>query len=387
MMTMARGIRRGLVALGTLIVAGVLYALARPSPLAVETATVSRGALEQTVEDQGETRVRERYVIAAPVAGRLDRIVLREGDTVRPGMTVARLEPAPLDARAFEAGAARVRQADDAVSAAQAQAEQARTALDQAVRTRDRLLDLSHRNLVSSEERERAETEAASRARDAESARFRAQAAGHEADAARAALLAGRAHELLIRAPAFGRVLRIPERSERVVAAGATLLEIGDAAKVEVVVDLLSADAVAVRPGQRVRVEGWGGPPLPGQVRSIEPSGFTRVSALGVEEQRVNVIADLDQVPAALGDRFRVDVRVIVWSSSSALRVPLPALFRDGERWAVFVVDAGRARRRPVTIGHQGADAAEVLSGLTEGNVVLLYPGDRITDGTRVRAR
>jgi HlyD family secretion protein len=380
--------RRAALGVGLLVLLATVYLLLRPSPVLVDAARVTRGPMEVTIDDEGETRVRDRYVITAPVAGRLARIDLREGDTVRAGATVACILPSPLDARAREAALARVAQAEDAQRAMDALVEQARAAQLQARRTSDRLNDLAGRNLVAPEERERAETESGGRARELESAEFRARAAAHDVEAARAALLAGSGNEVVVRAPSGGRVLRIPERSERVVAPGTPLLELGDARRIEVVVDLLSSDAVSVRAGQPLRVESWGGPRLAGRVRRVEPSGFTRVSALGVEEQRVNVIGDLDRPESALGDRYRVDVRIVIWAADSVLRVPASALFRVGDDWAAFLVDPdGRARRREITVGHRTGTVAEVRAGLESGDAVVLYPGDRVVDGVRVAVR
>jgi HlyD family secretion protein len=219
-----------------------------------------------------------------------------------------------------------------------------------------------------------------------ETADFRAQAAAHDVQAARAALLAHAGHPLVLTAPSAGRVLRVPERSERVVSPGTPLLELGDPAGIEIVADLLSSDAVKVQPGASVRIEGWGGDSaLRGRVLTVEPSGFTKVSALGVDEQRVNIVAELLDSAGRLGDRYRVEIRVVVWQGDEVLQAPASALFRRGTEWAVFVVEAGRARRRTVSIGHRTPSQVEIREGLREGETVVKNPGDRIADGVRVR--
>ncbi len=360
------------------------FVLLRPTAVPVDTARVARGSLQVTVDEEGETRVRDRYVVAAPVAGRVSRISSREGDAVGPGTVLARIYPAPLDPRSRDQATARLEAAEDAERAAEAAAAQARAAHDQAHRGWDRARQLAAQNLIAPEERERAELEETSRARELESAEFRAQAAAHDVELARAALATDR-EPIVLRSPVRGRVLRVPEASERVVVAGAPLVEVGDPAKLEVVADLLSSDAVTVSPGALVLIEGWGGAAaLPGQLRTVEPSGFTKVSALGVEEQRVNVVADFVDPPGSLGDRYRVEIRIVVWRGDSVLTAPTSALFRRGDGWSVFVVDRGRARQRDVVVGHRTPFDAEILRGLAQGEVVIRHPSDRIAEGVRV---
>ncbi len=367
-------------------IAGALFLLVRPQPVVVETVPVTRAALQVTVDEEGETRVRDRYVVAAPVAGRVARIALREGDPVAPGTVVARIYPAPLDARAREEAAARIQAAEDAQRAADAGVARARAASEQAQRARARSQQLAAQNLIPPEERERAELEATTRGRELEAAQFQAQAAAHDVEIARAALLVGAGNALVLRAPVAGRVLRIAERSERVVAGGTPLVEVGDPLKIEIVADLLSADAVSVAPGDVMLIEAWGGDSaLRARLRTVEPSGFTKVSALGVEEQRVNVVGDfVHPPPVSLGDRYRVDVRVVVWQGERVLQLPASALVRRGAGWSVFAVERGRARQRDVQIGHRTAFAVEVTAGLREGDVVIRNPSDRIAEGVRV---
>jgi HlyD family secretion protein len=375
---------------GALILAGgaaLAFAL-RPSSVLVEGAVVRLGSMRQTVEEEGRTRLQDRYLVAAPVAGRVERLALREGDSVARGAVVARMLPAPLDARAREQAAATVLKAEDAASSARAARAQAAAVLEQAKRSGVRARELGSQGLISPEEVERAVLQETSGRRELESADFRAQAAAHDVEVARAVLRADRAATLLLRSPVHGVVLRIPERSERVVAAGEPLLEVGDPTHIEVVADLLSSEAVKVRPGDRLLVVGWGGADtLTGVLRVVEPSGFTKVSALGVEEQRVNIVGELIRPPAALGDRYRVEIRIVIWEGPSVLQAPAGALYRKGDGWAAFVVSEGRARLRAVEVGHRTPFEAEILSGLEEGDVLVRNPSDRVADGVRVRLR
>lgn len=375
---------------GMAVVAVGAFTLFRPVPQRVETAAAMRRTLRVTVDEEGETRVRDRYVVASPVPGRVARIALREGDAVRPGTVVARIFPAPLDPRTRDQATARLEAADDARRAADAAVLQARAAHQQAARSLERARRLAAETSIAPAERERAELEETSRARELESAEFRAQAAAHEVELARAALAADY-QPLAIRSPVAGRVLRVLETSERVVLAGTPLLEVGDPSTLEVVADLLSAEAVQVRPGAPMLIEGWGGAggggggeTLRGRLRVVEPSAFTKVSALGVEEQRVNVVGDFVDPPGALGDRYRVEIRIVVWQGDSVLTVPSSALFRRGDGWGVFLVEAGRARERRVVVGHRTPFDAEIVDGAREGDVVIRHPSDRVAEGVRV---
>ena len=379
-------IKRGLLGVGGAVLVYAAVALLRPSALVVETAPVTRRPLQLTVDEEGETRVRDRYVVAAPVVGRVARIALREGDEVRNGGVVARVFPVPLDPRARAEARAQLDAAEDAQRAAATAVMQARLAQDQAYRARQRAERMALENAIATADREQAELEQATRARDLESAEFRAQAAAHDVEMARAALVGGTG-PVEIRSPVAGRVLRVYEPSERVVSAGAPLVEIGDPSRLEIVADLLSTDAVRVPAGARVLIVGWGGDTLRGRVRLVEPSAFTKVSALGVDEQRVNVIADFVDSPGSLADRYRVELRVVIWQSDSVLAVPASALFRQGDGWAVFVTHGGTARLRTVLVGHRTAFDAEVLRGLEIGDVVIRHPSDRVTEGVRVAER
>jgi HlyD family secretion protein len=390
--------RRNLVlALAAAGALGGLFWLLRPAPVRVELGTVERGPLEVTVDEEGRTRVRNRYVIAAPVSGGLERIALDEGDAVAAGEVVARVSPAPLDPRSTAQAEARLDAAIALRGEARARVGQARAALAQAQRDLQRARTLAAAGTVSDQELEQAELAHASRAEELHGAREAEDAASHEVHAAEAALLAaGGAREdrpgaadafVAVRSPAAGHVLRVFEESQRVVAVGTPLLEVGDPADLEIVVDVLSADAVRIRPGDAMRLVAWGGEGvLHARVRRVEPSGFTKLSALGVEEQRVNVIGDFVDPPGALGDGYRLEARIVVWRSDDVLRVPASALFRRGEAWHVFAVEAGRARLRALEIGQRGVEAAEVVRGIEPGVRVVLHPTDRVADGVRVAA-
>jgi HlyD family secretion protein len=380
-------------ALGAL---GGLVWLLRAEPVRVEVGAVDRGPLEGTVDEEGRTRVRHRYVIAAPVSGGLERIVLDEGDPVAPGDVVARVSPAPLDPRATAQAQARLEAAIALQGGARARIAQAKAALAQAERELRRARTLAAAGTVSDQVLEQAELAHTSRSEDLHAAREAEDAAAHEVQAARAALLAagggapeaggrGRDAFVEVRSPASGHVLRVFEESQRVVAVGTPLLEVGDPADLEIVVDVLSADAVRVPPGAEMRIEAWGGEgPLRARVRRVEPSGFTKLSALGVEEQRVNVIGDFVDAPGSLGDGYRVEARIVVWRGDDVVRVPTSALFRRGEDWHVFRVEDARARLCAVEIGERGRDAAQVLAGIEPGSAVVLHPTDRVADGVRV---
>ncbi|HET7250307.1 MAG TPA: efflux RND transporter periplasmic adaptor subunit [Gemmatimonadales bacterium] len=377
--------RRGLLWGGAGLAAAAFFVYSlRPAVVPVEVTAVIRGPLRVTIDEEGRTRVRDRYVVVAPVAGRVGRITLEEGSPVTRGMAVAHLSAAPLDPRSREEAAARQRAAEDAARAATATVSEARAGLAQAVRSRARAESLFAQHLLSTEQREQAAVAETTAIRQAEAADFHAQATAHDVEVARAALATGATPVMALASPVRGQVLRIPERSERVVAAGTPLLELGDPRRLEVVVDLLSEDAAKVKPGDRVLIERWGGDrPLEAHVRVVEPSGFTKISALGVEEQRVNVVADLDETPPQLGDGYRVEARVVQWEGV-ALKVPASALYQEGNQWRVFVVESGRARSRVVQVGHRNPDEAEVLSGLSLGDRVIRQPTDKISEGSRV---
>jgi HlyD family secretion protein len=385
--------RNALLLAAALASGGLLAWMLRPAAVRVELGAVDRGPLEVIVAEEGRTRVRQRYGIAAPVSGRLERIALDEGDAVAAGEVVARVSPAPLDPRTGAQARARLEAAIAGQREAAARVAQSEAALAQSERELQRARSLASAGTLADQGLEVAELARTSRAQERDAALEAADASAHEVEAAQAALLGagggpdagGSGTAIEVRAPAAGRVLRVFEESARVVAVGTPLLEVGDPADLEIVVDVLSADAVRVRPGAEVRLEAWGGEhPLRARVRLVEPSGFTKLSALGVEEQRVNVIADFVDPPGALGDGYRLEARIVTWRGDDLLRAPASALFRRGEAWHVFAAEDGRARLRPVEVGHRGVEAVEVLGGLEAGTLVVLHPTDRVADGVRI---
>jgi HlyD family secretion protein len=384
---------------GIITVAAIAVVAWWPRPVEVDMAEIARGPLVVTLDDEGQTRVRDKFVVTAPVSGELQRIVLEPGDQVTAGRTtLIRIRPAapvPLDARTRAEAEATVRAVEAVASRAVADRDRLASAATLAERQRERASRLLAGGAISSEELEIREAEARNAAEALRAADFAVAQARHELQAARARLAPGTSvqplSDVVVRAPIDGVVLQRFQESTRVVLAGEPLLEIGDPQRIEVVTDLLSADAVKVTPGAEVLLEQWGGTmTLTGRVRRVEPAGFTKVSALGVEEQRVNVVIDIvdaDEVPLPLGDAYRTDVRIVVWRAADVVKAPTGSLFRRGQQWSVFVVEQGRARIRPVRIGQRNAAEAEVLVGLTPGDQVLLYPPDTIVDGVRVASR
>jgi HlyD family secretion protein len=365
----------------------------------VDTAPVARGSLRVTVDEEGETRVHDRFVVSAPVAGRVLRIELEPGDPVRRGETVvATFLPAasvPLDARARAEAEAAEAAARAALGSARAERERAEAALVLARADLSRHRELAAQQIVSRQALEAKETEARAAEEALRAAEFGVATATHQRDMAQARLLpagaTGAARPFAIRSPIDGAVLKRLRESEAVVPAGEPLLELGDPRRLEVVSDLLSTDAVKVAPGAPVLLEQWGGDhPIRARVRRVEPSGFMKVSALGVEEQRVNVVMDLEdplEAWSALGDGYRVEVRVVVWEGDGVLKVPTSSLFRRGDDWAVFAVDGGRAEMRVVDVGRRNGAFAQVVSGLREGEPVVLHPSDALRHGSRVTPR
>lgn len=381
-------------ALAAAVLAGLLLAL-RPDPVEVEVATVLRGPLRVTEDGTGRTRVRERYEVAAPVAGHLERIALREGDPVRAGDVVARLQavrPTPLDARTRAELAARVEAARAAQGEAAAAAERARLAAEQAGRDLSRARELAAGGSMSAADVEAAELTRRARNEEATMAAAGVRRAAGDAEAARAALAGASARtgeRVPLRAPAAGRVLRVLRESEGPVAAGTPILQLGDPALLEAEIDLLTVQAVRVRPGARVDLVGWGGDgALAGRLRSVDPAAFTKVSALGVEEQRVHAVVVPDGPGwERLGDGWSVEGRIVVSERPDALKVRASALFRQGDRWESFAVEDGRARLRQVEVAESnGADVA-IAAGLGEGARVVVHPPDRLADGVRVKVR
>lgn len=388
--------------LAGLALVGVFAWAFQPQPVAVEVAEVTRGHFEQSIEDDGKTRVRERYVVSAPLAGYLHRIQLKAGDTVGQGALLALIEPsipALLDVRTERELTERLGGAEAAKQRSAAIVARAQATLDKAQADLTRSRKLAASGFVSPTQVEQAELETKVNARELEAAQYAYHAAEHEVAVARAALLRARqgaagkpsGRQWEVRAPVSGRVLKMIQESEAAVAIGAPLLEIGEPSDLEVVVDVLSTDAVQIRPGAAVLIERWGrAAPLDGRVRRVEPAAFTKVSALGVEEQRVNVVIDLTS-PAekwqSLGDGYRVDARIIVASLDNAVKVPVGALFREGDQWVVFTIDNGRAAKRIVQLTRRSGLEAMVGQGLKPGERVIVHPGDDISEGSRVKVR
>ncbi|WP_437766440.1 HlyD family efflux transporter periplasmic adaptor subunit [Sorangium sp. So ce281] len=404
-MKLARKIPYALLA--ALLVGAIVVAFL-PKPALVEASAVTRRPLVVTVDGDGRTRITDRFVISAPVGGQMPRLELHPGDRVKLGAMlteIAPIDPPLLDARSRAQAEAHAQSARAGVSQVKARVALAETALAQARSELARVRTLHERGGVARAELETAEFRERAAQAELESARFGARVTQFELQTAEAALVrmkpegpgaparktgAGDA-SVAIQSPVDGTVLRVFQESAALLQAGAPILELGDPAALEIVIDLLSSDAVAVRPGAEVHVERWGGEaPLGARVRLVEPSGFTKVSALGIEEQRVNVIADFSGPPEArkaLGDGYRVHARIVIWEKADALQVPQTALFRRGERWAVFALADGHARLRDVEIGRRSGGAAEVLAGLDEGDRVVVHPNDKLHDGARVEVR
>jgi HlyD family secretion protein len=380
---------------GAVVVVGVVLAV-RPGAVPVDTAPVDRGALRVMVEEDGVTRVRERHGVVAPLSGTLGRVTLKAGDRVEAGEVLAQVSPLPsplLDSRSRSEAEGRVSIARAGVERARAEVTRAEAGVALAQREVERQRVLLEGR--SGTPFALAQAEAAARVREGEleAARSGVRMAEFEVETARRAVnhLAGGAQEPLgLVSPVDGVVLRVHHEGGGVVPAGTLLMEVGDPGRLEVVVDLLTADAVRVAPGAPATLERWGGDPLQAVVSRIEPSAFTRISSLGVEEQRVNVLLDIepgDGAEAQLGDGFRVEARILVLERPDVVRAPSSAVFRLGDGWAVFVVDGGRARLRPVDLGVRTPDAVEILSGVEPGSRVVVYPGDLVVDGVRIRER
>ena len=368
-----------------LLVAGIVRVL-RPSPLPVETALVVRRPMRVTVHADALTRVVARFVVTAPVSGSLDRLALREGMVVRAGDVVAIMSTAPAHPTERAAAVARLDAARALARQGTARLGQAAAALAQAERDGRRTGELVAGGALPERDVERAALEIASRRGDVVAAGAALRMARAELAQARAAMEAASqaGARTIVRAPASGVVLRVPEPSARVVAAGTSLLEIGDPTSLEVTADVLSSDATAIRSAQSVELRGWGGAPLHGVVRRIEPSARTRVSALGVEEQRLTVVIDLFDPPAVLGDGYRLDAGIIVWTGARVLSVPASALLREGEGWSAYAIERDRAVRRAVSVGHLGDGLVEIVDGLAPGDTVIAFPPDALRGGARV---
>ncbi len=379
--------------------AGMVAWALMPRAVDAETAAVIRGPFVQTVDEQAKTRIRDHFVVSSPLAGELDRIALREGDDVAEGSIVARLRPvtpALLDARTELELQRRVEGARASKERADARVKQAESALELTRLEAGRSRKLAETNMVARAKLDSDELAFQMAGHELDSARADAHVARHDIDIAEAALArtrdAGRQAkeaEWPLRAPIAGRVLRVQQKSGGAVDVGTPLMEFGDPSNLEVIIELLTTEAPQVIPGAEVRLDGWGGPtPLLGRVRRIEPWGFTKISALGVEEQRVNVLVDIvtgRQEWGALGEGYRLDAHIQVYARTDALQIPSGALFRSGSQWMVFSVSPDeRARQTKVTIGRRNETFTEILDGLEPNVRVVLYPSDAIHDGVRL---
>ncbi len=384
----------------TAVIIAVIYGFL-PKPVPVDVAQASRAPMTVTIEEEGKTRVRDRFVISSPVTGFMRRILLKVGDIVGKGQQVAVIEPvqsSALDPRSRAAAEAAAAVAQSSISSAE---ERERAAEAEAVysrKTLERQKQLHASGYISRDVYEQADADAKKAAANHLAAVAAVKTARLEYSRARAALgysaadrAADRHRTTTVSTPVAGRVLRLQRESEGVVNAGDPLLDIGDPGQIEVKVEVLSADAVSLKPGMTVLFERWGGStPLSGIVRLVEPAAFTKISSLGVEEQRVLVIADITSVPEEmqrLGDGYRVEAKFVIWEQKDVLQVPVSALFRKGDGWGVFVSEAGRAKFRGVTVGHRNGATAEVLKGIAEGERVIIHPDDTVRDGVRIKPR
>jgi HlyD family secretion protein len=395
---LARNVRRLLLAL-VVVGALVLAALAlRPRPVPVDVARVTRGPLVVAIEESGMTRVKDRYIVSAPVSGTMARISLEPGDPVKEGDALAQIAPVAsplLDERSHGQAEARLGAALSALRQAQAHMARAEAARLLSAKELARVRKLAETGAVSAQSLEQAEFEDRMRAEELASTVFGGKVAAEDVRIARVALgrgerLGQERHADAV-SPVSGTVLRVHQKSAGVVQAGAPLVEVGDPAALEVVVDLLTTDAVHVRSGTPAAIQGWGGElPFAGRVRRIEPSAFTRPSALGVDEQRVNVIIVLTEPRdrwAALGDGYRVEARLVLWQAEDVVKAPQGAVFRQGDGWGAFRVEGNIARFTSLDIGHRGETEVEIRSGLAPGATVSVHPGDRVKEGVRVEAR
>ncbi|MCY1127133.1 HlyD family efflux transporter periplasmic adaptor subunit [Frigidibacter sp. RF13] len=389
--------RLTILAVALAILAAFLWAF-WPRPVPVETELIERRAIAVEIEEEGEARIREVFTVSAPIAGRMLRLELHAGDRVVAGETVvARIRPAPsalLDARSRRVAEAGLQAAEAAVGLAGAEVARALAQLGFRQGDAARASSLRERGAISERDYDMAQLDLTAAEAAVASARANLAVRERERDSAQAALseddAAGEAAVCCtdVMAPASGEVLRVLTESAQIVQPGQPLLEIGDPADMEIEVDLLSSDAVRVAPGAEAAIDGWGGPALAARVLRIDPSATTRISALGIEEQRVRVVLGLDAAAAAdqshLGDGYRITARIRVWEGQDLTAIPVGALFRVGSDWATFVVTDGRAEQRRITLGERNARYAAVTEGIAPGDRVILHPNDQVADGVRV---
>ncbi len=385
-----------------LLLVGLFIAF-RPQPIAVDLTKVQRGPLIVTVEEEGETRVRDVYVLSAPVTGHMLRINAEVGDDVIAAQTLVAqirpIDPEFLDIRSEEEARAAVQAAEASLTVAQAQLVEAESEFEFAVTELERANKLIKKQVISERELDTAKRDYKTKNAAVNTAKAAVRARQYDLVQAQAHLVSPADIQsddkdcecITILAPVSGKILQVLHESEGVITMGTPLVEIGDPTKLEIVVDFLSYDAVRIQPSQRVIIEEWGGEfALQGIVQRVEPFGFTKTSALGIDEQRVNVIIDItdpQEIWQRLGHGYQVDARVVLWESGSVKKVPLTALFRDGDTWSVFVEQQGRARLQHIDIGQRNGLEAEILEGLSEDSQIILHPSDQIVDGVRIKPR
>lgn len=374
----------GWIVIGAITLGIVTYALI-PKPLAVECVSVESTMLMQSIDADGVIQVRDRFVVAMPVTGVLERLDLDVGDHVETGTLVAYVVPPEIDERQRQEALARVRSIEAGAAEIHQRLAALRPMVDQSRRRAERSARLGAEGALAREHVENAQDAYEQLTREADALQARIEALGFESQAVRAMLLARPGQRVAMRSPSAGVVLQRYEHSERTLMAGTPILEIGDTARLEIVIDVLSIDAVKVRPGMPVHVTGWGGDSiLLGRVTRIEPFARTRISSLGIEEQRVRVITDLVRGAPGLGDGYKVEASIVCSQSHGALTVPLGTLLRDNQSWFVFIADKGRARRRDVALGIRNSRMATVVSGLQRGDLVVQHPPEELQEGDRI---
>ena len=393
-----RWTKRGLLLLLVLVVIALIVVAAMPKPLPVDVAVVEQGPMQVTIDEDGYARVKDRHVVSAPLSGSLARIELDPGDEVKQGAVLARLVPlAPplMDERTKSGAEARVAASVAGQKQVKAQIERAKATLEFAKAEAKRVRELADQGAIPRQQLETALLNERTAAAELDSLKFGARVATSEIEMARAALgrLSSKGdpdEQLEIPAPVTGRILKVMQTSEGVVQAGAPLLELGDPQALEIVVDVLTADAVLITPGATVTVDRWGGDSLDARVRLVEPSAFTRLSALGVEEQRVNVVVDLiapRETWSSLGDGYRVEAHIVVWEGDSVVKLPASAVFRQDGSWAVYRVEGEVAHLQLVEIGQRNGREVQILKGVEAGARVIIHPSDRIVEGVKVVGR
>ena len=385
--------RRTAIIIGVVVLSLITLVVSQSGSVIVTTAVAESDTLSMSISTEGVTRARDRFTIAAPISGRLTRLDVKEGELVEEGQLIGRLYPAPEDPRIIATTHAEVSAAEARYQEAGARLTEAELQALQAKREVERRRPLLELGAITRERMEQAELASVVAEQRYQSATAGIASAEAALEGAHARLLGAETADdnvipIDLVAPLAGRVLNLSDPSERVVLAGSRLLELADTDGLEVVLDVLSEDAVQVQPGNEIIIIGWGGEGLiRGQVRVVTLVGYTKVSALGVEEQRVDILADLYEIPPMLGTGYRVSGEIVIWEGSDVLVVPASALFRQGEEWGVFVVQEGRAKRRLVVIGHRNENKVEIVKGLSENEEVIVFPSEEIDDGTRIQSQ